>query len=914
MAISSTNNRISYSGNGVTTAFAFPYKFLTDADLVVISRVTATGVETVKTLTTDYTVTGEGLDAGGTVTMVVAPASGTQLIIYRDVAATQELDYRENDSFPAESTESGFDKLTMITQRLKDVSERAVTLSEGYTAAFDTTLPPVLTAGSSLIINADGDGFDVGPTVVSIDEHNIDTTDVHGIADTSILVTTTGSQTLTNKTIDGDDNTVQDLPLTALKTVGGDASKFLARDGSGVPVSVNTVPAGTVVGTTDTQTLTNKTLTSPTLTTPSIDVATLDGQASTPSSPSSGFYKAYVKDSTQKLTILNSAGVETTVGSGGTGQNFITNGDAEAGTTGWAVYADAAGSSPVDGTGGSANVTITASSTDPLSGNQSFILTKDAANRQGQGFSYDFTIDNAAKFRAMTLKFDYICGSGFTAGSSTVDSDITVWIYDVTNATVIQPSNFRLFSNSVTVPDQFQAEFQTTSSTSYRLILHVATTSAVAWSVKADSVIVSPSEYVFGTPISDWQSYTPTVSAGFGSATNISAKYRRIGDSIEIIGSHTNGTVAGSLASISLPSGLSIDSNKLTINNTSSNPGNNVGFWSASNNAGQLGNVVTAPSTSGTLIYFGGNNSVAAKLTPQNGSAIVDSSVVFAYHLKVPISGQSSSVQMSDQTSTRIVAFQAYKNGGSVTANTTVTSWTSVQKDTHASFNASTGVYTVPVAGDYQVGASIGTTTSTGIHNIYLNGTAIIRSGSSGQASSFGIIPNCKVGDTITLALEGSLTLVSQNVNTFTISRISGPSQIASSETVAASYYISSDFAASTTTPINFDTKEYDTHNAVTTSPTAWKFTAPIAGLYQLSGFIDNGSGGAYALIYKNGTAYKTVGWDNATTAGAMAGSIMLDAGDYIDIRPNASVTVNGGALSGGDTGIISITRVGNRG
>ncbi len=76
MTISSTTNRASFSGNGVTTLFSFPYRFLVDADLVVIEKVTATGVETVKTLTTHYTVSGAGGANGGSITMLIAPASG----------------------------------------------------------------------------------------------------------------------------------------------------------------------------------------------------------------------------------------------------------------------------------------------------------------------------------------------------------------------------------------------------------------------------------------------------------------------------------------------------------------------------------------------------------------------------------------------------------------------------------------------------------------------------------------------------------------------------------------------------------------------------------------------------------------------------------------------------------------------
>ena len=91
MTISTTASRISYSGNGVTTIFSFPYRFLTNGDIVVV-EVSATGIETTKTLTTHYTLTGAGDDAGGSVTMLVAPASGTRLVIYRSTAITQETD------------------------------------------------------------------------------------------------------------------------------------------------------------------------------------------------------------------------------------------------------------------------------------------------------------------------------------------------------------------------------------------------------------------------------------------------------------------------------------------------------------------------------------------------------------------------------------------------------------------------------------------------------------------------------------------------------------------------------------------------------------------------------------------------------------------------------------------------------
>lgn len=158
MTISSTTNRVSFTGNGVTTAFSFPYYFLADGDLVVIETVILTGVQTTKTLTTHYTVAGAGVGAGGTVTMLTAPASTVTLTIYRDPARTQTVDLVENDPLPVEdSVEAPLDKLTMIAQRLSDRLDRSLQQPEGDTTAIDRLPAKVARASMYLAFDSDGD-------------------------------------------------------------------------------------------------------------------------------------------------------------------------------------------------------------------------------------------------------------------------------------------------------------------------------------------------------------------------------------------------------------------------------------------------------------------------------------------------------------------------------------------------------------------------------------------------------------------------------------------------------------------------------------------------------------------------------------------------------------------------------------
>jgi hypothetical protein len=136
MTVSTTTNRASYSGNGSTTAFAYGFKIFADADLTVIIRSSA-GVETTKTLTTHYTVSGAGADSGGNVTFTTGnvPASGETVVILRQLTLTQGTDYVANDPFPAESHEDALDRLTMITQQLSEETGRSLKLSQTNTIA-----------------------------------------------------------------------------------------------------------------------------------------------------------------------------------------------------------------------------------------------------------------------------------------------------------------------------------------------------------------------------------------------------------------------------------------------------------------------------------------------------------------------------------------------------------------------------------------------------------------------------------------------------------------------------------------------------------------------------------------------------------------------------------------------------------
>ncbi len=133
MTLDTSTSRISYTGNGATTAFAYPFKILDDDDISVYKVLIATGVETLQTKTTHYTVDGVGDTGGGNVTFITAPASTYKVIIVRNQPKTQEISYSTFDAFPAESHEEALDRCMMAIQELTEKMNRAILLPVGST-------------------------------------------------------------------------------------------------------------------------------------------------------------------------------------------------------------------------------------------------------------------------------------------------------------------------------------------------------------------------------------------------------------------------------------------------------------------------------------------------------------------------------------------------------------------------------------------------------------------------------------------------------------------------------------------------------------------------------------------------------------------------------------------------------------
>lgn len=153
MTVNTTTARVSYAGNGTTKTFTVPFYFLETSHLLVTKRST-TGVETVYTLTTNYTVSGAGVSSGGTITLTsgtAAPASGETITISRSVPLTQTTDYIANDDFPAESHERALDKLCMANQQQQLDIDRAVKFPVSDSPSINMILPTSIQRANKLV-------------------------------------------------------------------------------------------------------------------------------------------------------------------------------------------------------------------------------------------------------------------------------------------------------------------------------------------------------------------------------------------------------------------------------------------------------------------------------------------------------------------------------------------------------------------------------------------------------------------------------------------------------------------------------------------------------------------------------------------------------------------------------------------
>ena len=181
MTLASTVNRVSYTGNDSTATYNYTFRIFLEADLLVTVRNTTTDVETTLALTTDYTVTGVGASAGGTIVLAGTGKAwqgtgsnlntGYKITIRRVATLTQNTDIRNQGDFYPEVHEDEFDRSRMIDQQQQDEIDRSVKMPETVASSdFNPEIPATIVGEANVTVMTDGSGtgFVQGPTASEI--------------------------------------------------------------------------------------------------------------------------------------------------------------------------------------------------------------------------------------------------------------------------------------------------------------------------------------------------------------------------------------------------------------------------------------------------------------------------------------------------------------------------------------------------------------------------------------------------------------------------------------------------------------------------------------------------------------------------------------------------------------------------
>lgn len=251
------------------------------------------------------------------------------------------------------------------------------------------------------------------------------------------------------------------------------------------------------------------------------------------------------------------------------------------------------------------------------------------------------------------LQLDFLFSAQMSAAGAVTNLSKTGWVTGCSLATnvftcaisgfTVAPNCFAAFAGA----DGFAQAVSTSPTQAVFRTLDTSTgstpKSTTIWCMKVgvDYISASSNAFSIANLNVDPTAWTPTLSAGWGTTSNVNFKYEIIGSRLHGYGTFTNGTLSSVLASVTLPAGFNIDTTKMSIGNTTSSAGQIVGLIGSIATGGNAF-AVTATGTSTNTIYFGSSFTSTNQLIPSNTQSFGANSQPVSIDFTVPVTGRSN--------------------------------------------------------------------------------------------------------------------------------------------------------------------------------------------------------------------------------------------------------------------------------
>ena len=256
MPTSAADTEITYIGNGVTIAFPFPFE---------ISKASHFEATIDGAVVTAYTLSGLGVDTGGTCSFTDPPDSLAEIVLARVAPyARTDFDYQEGGELAANTLDEDNDRGVMLSQQLATTLKRVPQVKRG-----DLTKSLTLTPEANKLLAWDGsaggltnvDVADVTPTgvVMSALGQQVVTaatkpalialigSQSHGLANLSLAFSAAGNAlTIALKGHDGNDLSAASTGFAAFRNVTASSGDVDILDLS-APLSL-TISSGAILG------------------------------------------------------------------------------------------------------------------------------------------------------------------------------------------------------------------------------------------------------------------------------------------------------------------------------------------------------------------------------------------------------------------------------------------------------------------------------------------------------------------------------------------------------------------------------------------------------------------------------------------------------------------------------------------